>query len=152
MRKRIFYITEFDMMRLNELLEDPEGFTGQYKIYLRELEEEFHRCEVVETTAIPEDVITINSTVLLEDLGSGEELIYSLVFPNESDIDQKKISILSPVGIASLGHRIGNTIKLEVPAGLTKLKVKKIFCQPKPIGKDPRKRKIKKENVPAIRN
>ena len=138
MRKRKIYITEFDMMRLNELLEDAEGFAGRDKIPLRKLEEELSRCEVVETTDIPEDVITINSTVLLENLGSGEHLIYSLVFPNESDIGQKRISILAPVGIASLGHKIGDTIALEVPPGLTTLKVKKILCQSKPIGNDPR--------------
>jgi regulator of nucleoside diphosphate kinase len=134
-KETTIYITEFDLARLTELIDRTRNGEGDWNThYLNRLEGELERAEVVDPKDIPGDAITMRSTVCLRDLGSGKELIYSLVFPNEADIDKGKISVLAPVGTAMIGYRVGDTIEWEVPAGLRRLKVQEVLYQPEASG------------------
>jgi regulator of nucleoside diphosphate kinase len=103
-------------------------------MYLDRLDGELERAEVVNPIDIPKDVVTMRSTVRLKDLDNGKEMVYSLVFPNEADIDEGKISVLAPVGTAMIGYRVGDVIEWEVPSGLRRLKVEEIIYQPEASG------------------
>ena len=70
----------------------------------------------------------------LHDLDSGEDFVYTLVFPARADSASGKMSILAPLGIAVLGCRVGDTVEWEAPAGRKRLKVKKIVYQPEAEG------------------
>jgi transcription elongation factor GreA len=63
------------------------------------------------------DVITFGATVTLEDLDTGEEKTYTLMGPDESDVNKGIISVLSPVGQALLGKEEGDEILVEAPRG-----------------------------------
>jgi regulator of nucleoside diphosphate kinase len=89
---------------------------------------------VVPSAQVPAEVITMNSTACLEDLENGEGMTYTLVFPNEADIDQHKISVLAPIGTALLGYRVGDTVEWPVPGGISRLQVKQILYQPEANG------------------
>ncbi|MFN8426028.1 MAG: GreA/GreB family elongation factor [Anaerolineales bacterium] len=88
------------------------------------------RAEVVDPKNIPSDVVTMNSTVSIEDLDTKEEEVYTLVFPEDADVRQGKISILAPVGTAMLGYEVGDTFEWDVPAGKRRLLIKKIIYRP----------------------
>ena len=125
------YITEFDLKRLKGLIKYAEERWDQRVVqYLEELDEELDRAEVVKPEKIPSDVITMNSTFHLSDLDSGEEVVYTLVFPAKADSVNGKISVLAPVGTAVLGYRVGDTVEWKVPGGLKRLKVREIIYQP----------------------
>lgn len=129
------YITEFDMKRLKGLIKFAEERWDKRVVpYLEELDEELDRAEVVRPEEIPIDVITMNSTFRLSNLDSGEEVVYTLVFPARADSTNGKVSILVPVGTAVLGYRVGDTVEWEVPAGLKRLRVKEIVYQPEAEG------------------
>jgi regulator of nucleoside diphosphate kinase len=66
------------------------------KTAIDRLEEELDRAEIVTPQSIPHDVITMRSRVRLRDVVSGQEMVYSLVFPNEADFSQGKNSVLGP--------------------------------------------------------
>lgn len=132
--ERTIYITSFDMSRLEELLEVASDFNARDNKHLDELTKELLRAEVVDSTSIPADVITMNSKVRLLDLDTNEEKTYTLVFPSEANIDEDKISILAPIGTAMLGYHAGDTIKWHVPAGIRRLKVTDILYQPESAG------------------
>jgi regulator of nucleoside diphosphate kinase len=102
--------------------------------YLKKLEEELDRADIVDPRDMPPDVITMRSTVRLKDLVNGEANTYSLVFPTEADFTQGKISVLAPIGTAILGYRRGDTIEWPVPSGLRRLKVDEILYQPEASG------------------
>lgn len=78
---RDIYMTDFDSKRLTELVQVGITFKGKDSEYLQRLEQELDRAHVVEPTAIPHDVITMNSRVRLLDLYTGEERLCALVFP-----------------------------------------------------------------------
>lgn len=130
------YITELDRRRLEKLIEiageRPNG-DENYE-YLRRLEGELDQAETVSPREVPGDVITMRSKVRLGDLVTGEEMIYTLVFPSEARFDEGRISVLAPVGTAMLGYRVGDTIEWQVPSGLRRLRVEEILYQPEAAG------------------
>lgn len=134
-RKRTIYITEFDLNRLNKLIEMLEDKPVQRDSkYLEELDIELRRAKVVAPKSIPRDVITMNSKIRVKDLDTGVDAIYQLVFPGDADINQNKISVLAPVGTALIGFRVGDTVEWEAPGGQKRMKVEEILYQPEAAG------------------
>ncbi len=134
MSSKSIYITEFDLTRLKKLLLDSQSTDYRKSEYLERLQQEINRAEVVQPKDIPNNVITMNSTVCIEDIDTQEEEIYTLVFPEDADLEQGKISILAPIGTAMLGYEVGDSFIWEVPAGKRRLQVKKILYQPESSG------------------
>jgi regulator of nucleoside diphosphate kinase len=129
------YITEFDVKRLKGLIKfAEERWDKRVSRYLIELDEELDRADVVKPEEIPPDVITMNSIFRVHDMDSGEESVYTLVFPANADSASGRISILAPVGTAMLGYRVGDTVEWEVPGGLKTFKVEEIVYQPEAEG------------------
>ena len=134
MSKKLIYITDNDMKRLKELIMVAREFGKENEKYLRDLEGELVRGKVVKSQDIPNNIVTMNSKIRLRNIATQEEIIYQLVFPDNADVNQGKISILAPIGTALLGYKAGDIIKWKVPAGLTKLKVEDILYQPEAVG------------------
>lgn len=128
------YITELDYNRLSGLIDRTRESNGVDREYLKKLETELDRAEIVAPKNIPANVVTMRSQVRLKDLVSGESNTYSLVFPTEADFAKGKISVLAPIGTAILGYRQGDTIEWQVPSGLRKLKIEEILYQPESAG------------------
>lgn len=134
-KEATIFITEVDLARLRKLIDLARGNgSDANRPYLNRLEDELERAEVVNPSDIPKDVVTMRSTVRLKDLDNGKEMVYTLVFPNEADVDEGKISVLAPVGTAMIGYRAGDVIEWEVPSGLRMLKVEGIIYQPEASG------------------
>jgi regulator of nucleoside diphosphate kinase len=131
---RQIHITEFDRRRLTELIAASGGRGDPDRQDLDALAAELARATVVPSQEIPPDVVTMNSQVLLRDLGSGEDLTYTLVFPPGADIDRGAISILAPIGTAILGYAVGDVIEWKVPSGVRRIRVEKILYQPEAAG------------------
>lgn len=134
MNERQIWITTYDMERLNSLIEASKTAMSQKKFYLKQLEQEIESAKIVEPQDIPRDFITMNSVVRIRDLEAGEEKTYRLVFPAEASIDEGRISILSAIGTALIGYRVGDIIEWQVPSGLKRLKIEEILYQPEASG------------------
>jgi regulator of nucleoside diphosphate kinase len=134
MNEKQIVITEQDRKRLIDLILDAQS--GEYRgsIYLDQLRGELHRAQIVTTQDIPADTITMNSKVALLDLDTQEEEIYTLVYPENADSAEGKISVLAPIGTAMLGYRVGDVFEWDVPAGKRRLKVDRILYQPESAG------------------
>lgn len=130
MKKNRIYITKDDMDRLRRLIDGRFIPDSRDSDYLVDLEFELDRAEVVEPKRVPRGVITMNSEVRLEDLDTGEEKIYKLVFPGQSRGTENAVSVLAPIGTALLGYRVGDTIEWQVPKGMRRLKVLEVLYQP----------------------
>jgi regulator of nucleoside diphosphate kinase len=120
MAKTIF-MTEYDKKRLQSLVND-------------DLKKEIRKAKIMDPKEIPRDVITMNSRFKVKDLDSLEESVYTLVFPEDEDIYQNKISIYAPLGIALIGYRVGDVIEWPVPSGTLRIKILEILYQPEAAG------------------
>jgi regulator of nucleoside diphosphate kinase len=139
MSNRTIYITAHDMEQLKKLLDeekDRHGYGNGRGEHLKGLEAELNRSLRIAAHKVPPDVITMHSKAHLTDLDSREELVYTLVFPNEADIRQDKISVLAPIGTAMLGYRVGDIFEWPVPDGIRRLQVKSLLYQPETAGAD----------------
>ncbi len=133
-KSRQIFITEFDLQRLEDLIEKVRAGSAREAKNLDELEQELEKAEVVPPKGIPPDVITMNSRACLTDLDSGEDSVYTLVFPTDADVGSGKISVLAPIGTAMIGYGIGDKISWKVPGGVKNLLVKEILYQPEAAG------------------
>ncbi|MGE5609522.1 MAG: nucleoside diphosphate kinase regulator, partial [Bacillota bacterium] len=127
MTERTISLTEFDRRRLSELVHVARSFSSRDQNHLRQLRIELDRAEtVVDPSRIPPDVVTMNSKVRVRDIDSGEEMVYTLVFPADADLEEHRISVLAPIGTAILGYRVGDVVEWPVPAGVRRLKIQEI--------------------------
>jgi regulator of nucleoside diphosphate kinase len=76
----------------------------------------------------------MHSQVRVRDLKAQESETYTLVYPNEADINKNKLSVLAPIGMALLGTRVGQIVKFDAPAGPRRLKIERILYQPESSG------------------
>ena len=93
---------------------------------ITELEDKLSRVKIIDDMDIPSDKVYIGATVKIKDMDSGEELKRTLVSGEEADLSCGKISLSSPVGKGLLGHKEGDEVEIEVPAGILRYKILKI--------------------------
>lgn len=93
---------------------------------IHRLSETLSRVQIVDAKMIGSDSVRILNRVRLKDLDNGDEFTYTLVSPEEMDIDNGKISVKSPVGTALLGKKPGEVAEFTVPAGQKRWKILEI--------------------------
>ena len=134
MSQRQIIITDVDRDRLHDLLTSEFVQVIGPVEYLDDLKAELRRAKIVPPEKVPRNVVTMNSSVALRDLSSRELETYTLVFPEDADIAQGRLSVLAPVGTAILGQRIGDELKWRVPAGWRRFKIERVLYQPEREG------------------
>ena len=118
------YISHDDYTKLRLLL--ATALYSNASAALRNLREELDRAAVIDPAAFPVDVVTMDSTVEFEDLGTSEVEEYTITFPDRADIERKRISILAPIGTALIGCRVGDVVKWTTRGGIRQLKVRRV--------------------------
>jgi transcription elongation factor GreA len=96
----------------------------EYKI--AKLEATLSRARIIDSKDLPNDKIYILSSVKLKDVKTKKLFQYTLVSPEEADFDQNKISVTSPIGKGLMGKKIGDVLKINVPAGVLTYEVLEI--------------------------
>ena len=134
MKAKNIYVTDYDLERLTEMLNAIEAGSQKIKCSFTQLKQELQRAEIVSSTNIPDNVVTMNSTVRLKDMDTNEEFTFKIVFPSDADMEQGKISVLSPVGTALLGYKVGDRVVWDVPSGVRKLEIEEMLYQPEAKG------------------
>jgi transcription elongation factor GreA len=86
---------------------------------IAELEGKIANAQVIDPAAIDaEGRVVFGATVEIEDLDSGERVVYQIVGDDESDIKAGKVSINSPVARALIGKSEGDTAEVQAPGGV----------------------------------
>jgi len=131
---RAIYITEVDLERLRELVGVARSSAELDQADLIALQEELNRASIVAPQTVPFDVITIHSRFRVRDLGTGKEIAFTLVYPRAADLEQGKISVMSPLGTLLLGCRSGDVLDWRLPDGVCQLQIVEIDYQPEAAG------------------
>jgi transcription elongation factor GreA len=84
---------------------------------IKVLEFKLANADIIQTEKLPRDRAVFGSKVVIENVETGEAVSYQLVGPDESDIENGRISVSSPLGKAILGRKPGDELSLEVPGG-----------------------------------
>ncbi len=130
MPDRDIFITEEDHEKLVHLLHGARQRGHRDLAHVEQLDAELDRAHIVPADEIPSDVVTMNSQVALRDLDTGGEMVLTLVFPQGANVDERKVSVLAPLGTAILGYRGGDIIEWQVPGRTRRLQVERVLYQP----------------------
>lgn len=118
MRPDTIHLRRSDADTLGRLIESTGLGRDSGSIAL--LDEELARATIVPDDALPQGAVALDSKVVFCDLQSGEKREITLVVPSKADSEQGFISVLSPVGSALIGLRIGDAIDWPMPGGRVK--------------------------------
>lgn len=122
-------VTELDAERLLDLLRAQSRKTNQPRT-LPELRRKLDEAEWHDSRQIPPDLVTMNSTVRLRHLASGEESVRTLGFPGGADPGQRRVSILTPLGISLLGRRAGDEVEWTAADVVNRCRIEEVIYQP----------------------
>jgi transcription elongation factor GreA len=90
---------------------------------IRALEDKLARAQVIDPSG-PAESVRFGVTVVLLDAETEEEVTYTLVGEDESDIAKGLLSISSPIARALLGKGVDDVVRVEVPKGTREFEVR----------------------------
>ncbi|MBT4629897.1 MAG: transcription elongation factor GreA [Deltaproteobacteria bacterium] len=93
---------------------------------IQELNAKLALANVIDITNLSGEKIVFGATVTFVDVDTDEEKIYQLVGDYESDIEQNKISISSPIARALVGKSVGDTLTIPIPKGKIEIEILEI--------------------------
>ena len=110
---------------LSEKSEYDEAKTEQGKLYskIAELKALIEKAEIIEKTEMDRGTVALSSRIKLLDVDENEELEYQIVGSQEANPMSGRISDESPIGRGLLGHRVGETVTIDAPAGEMKFTI-----------------------------
>jgi regulator of nucleoside diphosphate kinase len=130
--KPTILVSWLDMDRLDRMLDALPSAQADARDALLD---ELGRAGLAEPWEMPPDVVTMNSRVRFAFDGAEQEVTMTLTYPKDMNGDPDQLSILTPVGTALLGLKVGDTISWERPDGaLFNLSVRAIEYQPERDG------------------
>jgi regulator of nucleoside diphosphate kinase len=132
MANRMF-ITINDYQRLTSLIEFASLKVKMPEMVSR-LYSELKAARMMPQERIYENVITMNSCVLLKEVSNGREAKITITYPQDEDKREGKVSVFTPIGIALLGRKTGDIVSWTIPTGVGRFEILKIVYQPEAVG------------------
>jgi regulator of nucleoside diphosphate kinase len=123
-----------DALRLGWMLKEKK-LSAIPEPELDDLEFELDRARVIDFPEIPTDLVTMNTKFKYRNITDKKEGIITIVYPQHSNSEEKKISIAAPLAAALIGLRENDEIEWYFPSGqIKRLKVLEILYQPEANG------------------
>ena len=92
-----------------------------------EIEEKLKYAVIINDAAAKKGHVSLGSKVDFVDDETGELYTYEIVGTTEADVEAGRISNESPIGNALLEHKVGDRVRVVVPAGYMNVTVKKVY-------------------------
>lgn len=127
-------VNRLDYARIKKCINDAKQFKSISNAEAEKLMFELNSAQIVEPMAIPSNVVTMNSIVKLSFLNNKKQVQFQIVYPEQANVRENKISIFSPIATALIGYKVKDEIEWIVPAGLTKIRIDEIIYQPEAAG------------------
>lgn len=127
-------LTKNDYTRIYKAITDAKNSKTINSNEAEKLLSELSKAEIVPSEKIDKDVVTMNSEVKLFFGNTQKEQSFKIVYPQDANLKENKISIFSPIATALIGYKIGDEIEWIVPGGMTKIKIVDLIYQPEAAG------------------
>ncbi len=88
-----------------------------------ELKDKLARAEVIDCSRVNTERVIFGAIVELLDMDTDEEMTYQLLGPEEADVKNGSISVLSPLGKSMIGKEIGDEVLAKTPGGTREFEV-----------------------------
>ena len=88
---------------------------GWIEARISEIQGRIAGAEVVDTSQLSSDRVIFGATVKLKDIDTDKEVSYQVVGPEEADISEGRLSIMSPLARSIIGKKVGDVAELSTP-------------------------------------
>lgn len=122
-----------DRQRLLDLMERPSVKT-KMPLLIDRLSTRLGAAKLLSPDEIKKSVITMNSRVRLKDLRSGSEAEITITYPRDANPRERRVSILSEIGLALLGKRENDVVSWRTPKGEGSFRIERVTYQPEAAG------------------
>lgn len=126
-------ITRNDHQRLLELIETP-SVKIKMPLLIDKLSSGLRNARLLPQDEIRKNIVTMNSRVKLRDVISGREADITVTYPDEADPGNRRVSVLSEIGVALLGKKEGDVVSWNVPRGVGRFQIVAVVYQPEAAG------------------
>jgi regulator of nucleoside diphosphate kinase len=131
-------ITDLDYKRLIWMLHMNVQHHPAEQFRLFDIYHGLHEADVVRAEEIPNDIVTMRSIISLVDSATGQKRRVQLAYPDETgavaDPAHDRVSILSPLGTAIIGNRVGCLVDFQDQDGPQHLLIESLEYQPEAAG------------------
>ena len=99
---------------------------GMLEAKIAELKTLIASARIIDESKITTDEVQLLNKVTIKNVKTKAQMTYTLVTETEANLREGKISITTPIAKGLLGHKVGDIVDVQVPAGLMKFEILKI--------------------------
>lgn len=78
---------------------------------------------IIDESKISTDEVQLLTKVTIKNLGNKAQMTYTIVTETESNLKEGKISITTPIAKGLVGHKVGDVVEIQAPAGTMKFEI-----------------------------
>jgi len=124
--ERIRDSKQFGEFSENSEYEDAKTEQAFVEGRIEELKQVLMHASVIDESDVLTDIVGVGSIVKVRDMENQDEWEFSIVGSIEANPAEDKISNESPVGESLMGRKVGETVEVEIPAGLARYEIMSI--------------------------
>ena len=99
---------------------------GMLELKIAKLKDLVANARIIDESKLNADEVNILSKVKIKNASNGMSVEYTIVADSEANLREKKIGASTPIAKGLLGHKVGDTVEIRVPAGLMKFEIESI--------------------------
>lgn len=99
---------------------------GMLEMKIAKLKELVASARIIDDSKLNTEEVQLLNKVTIKNLANGMQMAYTIVTESEANLKEMKISLTTPIAKALIGHKVGDVVKVNVPAGVVDFEIVKI--------------------------
>ncbi len=99
---------------------------GLLEMKIAQIKELVANARIIDDSNVDTDTVSLLNKVTIRNVGNGVEMTYTIVTENEANLRERKIASSTPIAQALMGHKVGDRVKVQAPAGEMDFEILKI--------------------------
>lgn len=99
---------------------------GMLEMKIAKLKELVANARIIDDSKLNTDEVQLLNKVTIKNIANGMQMAYTIVTESEANLKEMKISSTTPIAKALMGHKVGDVVKVQVPAGILDFEIVKI--------------------------
>jgi len=96
---------------------------GMLEMKINQLKLTISEAKIIDPSKIKTDTVQVLTKVELKNVKNKAKMTYAIVPESEANLKAGKISVNTPIAQGLLGHKVGDVVKIKIPAGMLELEI-----------------------------
>ena len=99
---------------------------GMLEAKIAELKSLIAGARIIDESKVNTDEVQLLNKVTIKNVANNAKMTYTIVTETESNLREGKISITTPIAKGLVGHKVGDVVEIQAPAGTMKFEILEI--------------------------